>query len=159
MTAVAEQLEEFVAFSAAITGFTEFELRGTGQAESFFSTVSDAVGDDTVVELLAAWARVRDEPEGAARDDGLRGEVFSDPKLGPVARNVIKLWYVGIWYELSADWIDAFGALSRNMTFMVSPSAYTEALLWPALGANPPGAKGPGWGSWSGPPRLADSRP
>ncbi|HYO83919.1 MAG TPA: hypothetical protein VES20_21125, partial [Bryobacteraceae bacterium] len=41
-----------------------------------------------------------------------------------------------------------------NVGFMVSAAAYTEGLLWPAIGANPPGAKGPGYGSWALPPRV-----
>ena len=80
----------------------------------------------------------------ATRQDLLRRDVFSDPRLGPVARNIVKMWYVGIWYELPRAWTEAYGALRKNVTFTVSPTAYTEGLLWPAIGANPPGAKAPG---------------
>lgn len=156
-----EQLEEFVAFSAAVTGFTGFDLHGTGQAEAYRSTVADGVGDDVLAELLEAWGRVREEAKGdAALTQGLlRRDVFSDPKLGPVARNVVKLWYVGIWYELPSAWLDAYGALERAYTFMVSSSAYTNGMLWTAIGANPPGARGPGFASWTGPPRFPADAP
>jgi hypothetical protein len=156
-----DRLEAFVALSAAITGFTPFDLHGTGQAEEFRSTVAEVVGENVLAELLDAWERIRDQ-SGAERSpspDVLRREIFSDPKLGPVARNMIKLWYVGIWYELPPEWIDAFGALERDRTFMVSTSAYTEGLLWPAIDGNPPGAKGPGYASWTGPPRIPDVPP
>lgn len=151
-----DQIRAFVAFSAEITGFTEFDLNGTGQAEAYRTTVAEAVGEDILAELLETWARVRDEAqrESSPAQDVLRRDIFSDPKLGPVARNIIKLWYVGIWYELPPAWIDAFGALERNYTFMVSASAYTAGMLWPAIGGNPPGARGPGYGSWAGPPRI-----
>jgi hypothetical protein len=36
----------------------------------------------------------------------------------------------------------------------VNESAYTEGLLWVAIGANPPGAKAPGYGSWARPPQI-----
>ena len=82
--------------------------------------------------------------DGNLAQDLLRRDVFSDLRLGPVARNIIKLWYVGIWYELPPEWIDAFGAREKNYTFMVSASAYTEGLLWPADRRQPPGRQGPG---------------
>jgi hypothetical protein len=151
-----ERLALFIAFSADVTAFTAFELHGTGQADAYLSTVRDVVGQDTLDQLLAAYDRVRHAaPEkGPARDDGLRRDVFSDEKLGPIARNVIKLWYVGTWFELPRAWTESFGALEKNVSFMVSGTAYTEGLLWPAIGANPSGAKAPGYGSWTGPPQI-----
>ena len=161
MNAQPQRLEEFVAFSAALTGFAQFDLQGTGQVDAYLATVTDGAGEGVLAELLDAWARVRDEAQG---DDALvrgllRRDVFSDPKLGPVARNVVKLWYVGIWYELPPAWIDAYGALERNYTFMVSASAYTNGMLWTAIGANPPGARGPGFASWTAPPRFPADTP
>ena len=154
-----DQLQAFVAFSAEVTGFTQFDLQGTGQADAYRSTVAEGAGDDVLAELLEAWGRVCGEAQGdsSRAQNLLRRDVFSDPKLGPVARNILKLWYVGIWYELPPAWTNAYGALERNTTFTVSPSAYTNGLLWTAIGANPPGARGPGYGSWVGPPRFPDA--
>ena len=153
------RFERFLDFSSEMTGFSVFDLQGTGQAPSFLSAVTGVVGERLLDELLDAYVGV-DGPGGSPqREAGLRGAIFSDEMLGPVARNVIKLWYVGIWYELPAEWTDAFGAHENDRTFMVSPAAYTEALLWPAIGANPPGAKGPGYGNWALPPKLAPEGP
>ena len=153
-----DQLQAFVAFSSVVTGFTQFDLYGTGQAEAYRDAVVDAAGAEVLADLLEAWARIGDESQGdsASVHSLLRRDVFSDPKLGPVARNVVKLWYVGIWYELPPAWIDVYGALEKNYTYMVSPSAYVSGLLWPTVGGNPPGARGPGFASWTGPPRLGD---
>ncbi len=152
------RLQRFLAFSAEVTGFTIFDLTGTGQAESFLTTVSDVVGEEFVGELLDAYdgasEQAQDDP--ARLDSLLRRDIFSDEKLGPIARNVIKLWYVGIWYQLPREWMELYGVRDANDMFTVSAAAYTEGLLWPAIGANPPGAKGPGYGSWAAPPRLAD---
>lgn len=152
-------LERFLAFSAEVTAFSPFDLQGTGQAESYLSSVTDVVGDEVLGELLDAYGRAADESPGdpAARARLLYRDVFSSEKLGPIARNIIKLWYVGVWYELPPEWTEGFGALGYNATFVVSPAAYTEGLLWRAIGANPPGAKAPGYGSWASPPHLEDS--
>jgi hypothetical protein len=151
------QLQRFLAFSAEVTGFTRFDLVGTGQAQSYLSTVNRVVGEKFLDDLLDAYdevcEQVQDDP--ARMDSLLRREIFSDEKLGPIARNVIKLWYVGIWYQVPRDWMEEFGEWDANDMFTVSAAAYTEGLLWPAIGANPPGAKGPGYGSWGAPPRLA----
>lgn len=158
MATVTDGLQSFLELSSAITGFSEFRLRGTGQAESYLATVRSVVGDRPVDELLRRYRLIRedagDDPEG--HDRSLRAQVFSDERLGPIARNIIKLWFVGTWYQLPSAWRDAFGTSERDVTFVVSPVAYTEGLLWPTIGANPPGAKGPGYGTWAEPPRIPD---
>jgi hypothetical protein len=146
-------MERFLAFSAEVTAFTTFQLRGTGLAQDYLSAATDAVGQDVVQQLLDAYDKLRNT-EQLERDERLRREIFGDEKLGPVARNIIKLWYSGIWYELPSAWTDTFGAIEKNVTFMVSAAAYTEGLLWVAIGANPPGAKAPGYGSWAAPPQI-----
>jgi hypothetical protein len=147
------RLGTFVELSSELTGFSAFDLHGTGNVEAFCATVARVAGEDVLDDLLAAFANARAEtPEETARL--IRRDILSDLRLGPVARNVIKLWYVGTWYELPPEWVDAYGASEENTTFGVSAAAYTEGLLWPAVGANPPGAKGPGYASWTGPPRI-----
>jgi hypothetical protein len=67
---------------------------------------------------------------------------------------VIKMWFVGTWYQLPQEWRDVHAAREPDSTHVVSPASYTEGLLWPTIGANPPGAKGQGFGSWVGPPTV-----
>jgi hypothetical protein len=145
--------DRFLAFSAEVTGFSAFELLGTGQAESYLASVTGVVGERVLGELLDAYERVSAEA-GEDRKARLYRDVLSSEKLGPVARNIIKMWYVGAWYELPPEWTESFGARDNDVTFFVSPAAYTEGLLWRAIGANPPGAKAPGYGSWAAPPRI-----
>jgi hypothetical protein len=150
------RLGAFVELSTELTGFSAFDLQGTGQAEALCDTVARIAGEDVLDALLEAFARVRadaaDDREAIGRL--IRRDILSDLRLGPVARNVIKLWYVGAWYELPPEWVEAYGASDENITFGISAAAYTESLLWPAVGGNPPGAKGPGFASWTGPPRI-----
>lgn len=145
-------IERFLDFSADVTAFTVFQLWGTGQAESYLATVVERVGPGTLEQLLDAYHAAASEPRGT-REQYLRAKIFDDKKLGPVARNIIKMWYVGIWYKLPDDWYAAHGGCQEK-DIMVSAAAYTEGLLWPAIGANPPGAKAPGYGSWAQPPQI-----
>jgi len=144
------RLDRFLAFSSDVTAFTAFQLRGTGQAEAYLAAVTDVVGAQLVDDLLERHDGL---PDGD-REQALRREIFSDERLGPIARNIVKLWFVGTWYELPAAWRETFGAHEHDVTFVVSAMAYTEGLLWPTIGGTPPGAKGPGYGSWAGPPRI-----
>ena len=41
------------------------------------------------------------------RDAAVASEILDDPKLGPVARNLIMLWYCGTWTALPEDWRQA----------------------------------------------------
>lgn len=148
--------DDFLSFSSTITGFPQSQLVGTGQAEAYLETAREIAGDAAVNELLEAHrsALVAANGNEAERDRGIRRDIMSHDKLGPLARNLIKLWYVGTWYELGEDWRDKYGTSEKDATFVVSPNAYTEGLLWPAIGANPPGAKPHGYGMWATPPRI-----
>ena len=149
------RIDEFVAFSSAVTGFSDFRLRGTGQVAAYLATLDEIVGEHVVGDLLAAFGGVaRDDTDQKAVQRALRRDIFSDDRLGPVARALIKLWYTGTWYELPAEWREYYGHTGLDRTFVVSASSYTEGLLWPAIGANPAGAKPPGYGTWALPPQV-----
>ena len=162
------RLERFLALSAEITAYPVYELRGTGLAETYLETVEKIVGPQFLDALLDTYDRAVAAADGGSASipggtpprppgvlpDLLRRDLFSDLRLGPVARNVVKMWYLGVWYELPQTWTDAYGAQQRNVAFTVSAAAYIEGLLWPSIGANPPGAKAPGYGSWAQPPRI-----
>lgn len=143
-------LEDFLALSAELTGFTRYDLAGTGQAQLYLQTMREIVGEKNVKELLNAFRGI--DPNAMER--GLRVTILSDEKLGPIARNVIKMWYVGSWYELPGEWRERFGENDKDRTFVVSPASYVEGLMWPAIGANPSGAKPLGYGSWALPPKI-----
>lgn len=157
MSTDSDRLAGFLSLSVTLTGFTEFELQGTGQAQAYLDTLLAVVGPATTDELLSAHAAVLEAgaDDEAARDRLVRARILGDDRLGPVARNVMKLWYVGTWYAMPGPWSQAFGIGGDDRTFVVSATSYTEGLVWPAIGANPPGAKGPGYGTWAEPPTIA----
>jgi hypothetical protein len=121
--------------------------------DDYLAAVIKVVGEHALGELLDAYSKIT-VAQGELRTSRMRREVFGHEKLGPIARNIIKLWYIGIWEPLPQHWIERYGSLDTNTGFMVNESAYTEGLLWVAIGANPPGAKAPGYGSWAHPPQI-----
>ncbi|POX48432.1 hypothetical protein C3489_27125 [Streptomyces sp. Ru71] len=164
----APSFEKFLLLSADLTAFEETDLLGTGMAHHYLAKVRAACGDEVVTALLDAHRAARADAAGTARsnarspldrdlfDRALRHRIFSDDRLGPVARGVIKLWYAGMWYALPPEWTDRYGADTAVGTSTVTAASYQEGLVWRAIGANPPGAKAPGYGSWAKPPRIPE---
>jgi len=146
-------MDQFLAFSAEITAFTTLELRGTGMAQAYLDAISTAVGSPLLEELLAKYAAIKDDGQQSRKQQLERG-IFGDEKLGPIARNILKMWYIGIWEPLPRVWTEQYGPIANNVGFMVSAAAYREGLLWTAIGATPPGAKAPGYASWVSPPNV-----
>jgi len=130
----------FLDFSEAATGFSRADLESTGQGEAYFATARDILEGNRFEDFLRAY-----------HDSGLQA-LLSSPKFGPIARNMIKLWYTATWERLPRKWQDDYGSISNDTKFVVSAEAYKTGLLWPAIGVNPPGAHGPGYGAWSDAP-------
>lgn len=137
-----ELLRSFLDFSVAVTGYSQFDLQATGQASLYLDTVLGVIGSDLLRELLQTF-----------QDHGLE-PILVSPKFSPIARNIIKLWYIATWESLPPTWHENFGATLNDATFIVDPYAYPEGLLWRTVGANPPAAKPPGYGIWAEPPQV-----
>ncbi|MBY3348888.1 hypothetical protein [Rhizobium laguerreae] len=150
---MSSRFEAFLSLSVELTAFSHFDLLGTGLAERYLDTLDKVVGGEIVDALLAAFAALP-PPEGEARIQAVRTTILGNELLGDVARALIKLWYSGTWFGLSSAWTERFGPRPANITFVVSPDAYVEGLLWKAIGVHPAGAKGPGFGSWAFPPKI-----
>ena len=151
-------LEYFLDFSVVATGFSKFHLQGTDQVQAYYTTVEKVIGREILEELLLTFHRLAQEAATAGDptilERGMRSDILGSEKLGAIARNIIQLWYVATWYQLPATWRDTFGIKENDITFVVSPHAYPEGLLWSAIGTNPPAAKAPGYGTWSEPPLV-----
>ena len=150
--------QSFLQLSETLTAFTSFQLQATGEAESYYNTVQDVVGEAIFKELLLTFEKIQTDTgdSGPNFDEALRHQILSNEKLGPIARNIIKMWFVGTWYQLPTYWLEKYGVSSENGTFVVSPNAYKEGLLWPTIGAHPTGAKAPGYGTWTAPPKIPE---
>ena len=133
--------ELFLSLSAYLTGYRRIELRGTGMLAEYFTRVTTSVDAGHIQRL---WSLTTQFDELATSGKGdlkseIRRTIMDDADLGAIARNIIKLWYRG-------DWPDSAAKFGASYT---SAQAYQEGLMWGAVRAHPPGAKQPGYGSWS----------
>lgn len=143
--------EYFLALSVVLTGFDRVELLGSGVAEEYYQQITDIVGKETCQELLTTAANILkhcvDNEE--ALEIALRREILANVKFGPIAKNIIQLWYLGSWLQLPQTWRSQFGNNPNDVTKVISSQAYQEGLVWSVMSTHPPGAKQPGFGSWA----------
>lgn len=144
-----ERAAEFLALSQVLTGFGRVLLAGTGQAGCYLGFLDAVLPAGMLDELLCA---TRSLPEGAGREAAVGPAILDDPKLGPVARNIILLWYRGTWVTLPEDWRAAYGTSPLDTDHVVSAPAYQAGLQWVAAGAHPAGALQQGYGAWAAAP-------
>lgn len=145
-----DAVDTFLRLSIDLTGFEEHVLLGTGMLQTYYDELLRIVGDREAGELFGAFVQVLNRDDGTA----FATEILDDDRYGPVARNVLRMWYLGVWRQLPREWRDKYGATSYDKDHVVSAAAYRESLVWPAAGAHPMGAKAPGFGTWAVPSAL-----
>jgi hypothetical protein len=147
-------LEAVTTLSVVLTGFSAFRLRGTGLLEMYTTHLEDRMGPDAFAALCTAVDQLSTTTDDAEIDRILRHAILSDGCLGPAARSLLKMWYVGVWHALPPEWHDRFGGALDDTDCVPCPASYTEGLLWPAVGTNPAGVKAQGYAMWARPPRI-----
>jgi hypothetical protein len=142
--------EPFLALSAILTGFEQVELLGTGLVDAYYDEVVSIIGKTFSDELWKTTVQViaQHGKDEAQLETAVRREILASPLLGPIARNIIQMWYVGNWNELPSSWQQVYGVNPNDTTRVISPEAYEQGLVWDAIGAHPPAAKQPGFDSW-----------
>lgn len=149
-------LATFREMSSVFTGFSQADIEGTGLNEIYFDTIHEQLGNKSFVALLGLFASIEAETSNpTALKQQLRHQIFANPEYGPLARNIIQLWYTGTWNSMSAAWVSTYGPIHSNRTFIISGQAYLNGLVWPAVGAHPMGGKQEGFATWSFPPPQA----
>jgi hypothetical protein len=131
------RLRAFLELSSALTDFNGVELLGTGVAGAYLRTLGEILPAAVLDDLL-------DGRDAAA--------ILDDATLGPIARNVIVMWYCGTWSALPEDWRAAHGTSPLDVDHVVSPDAYVSGLQWVAAGAHAIAARPQGFGAWALPP-------
>jgi hypothetical protein len=141
----------FYELSVLLTGFGETDLLGAAAGEEYFDMLVQGAGEANVRDLLSAFKRTR----GSAAQ--FRRAIWDDAdgRFGPVARNLLLMWYLGSWFRLPQEWHQKFGVdVPVVDEQVVSTAAYKEGLIWRTMAAHAPGAKPPGFGSWSEAPEV-----
>ena len=143
--------EAFVAISAVLTGYGRAELYGTGCVREYLHHFRQVLPEKILRAFLEPGPTLYAELD-TARDDverEVRSYYLSSGMLGPPARALIQLWYLGQWTPLPAKWRNLYGASRFDVTRIISTRAYKEGLVWDAIGAHPMGAKQQGFGAWA----------
>jgi hypothetical protein len=143
----------FIKMSEELCGIPAFNLLGTGYAKTYFDTVLSNVGIDSLDRLLDAYNGL---PTCCQKDreDAVRADLFSHDEFGPIAQNIMKLWYIATWFAMPPEWREKFKTFPNDKMYLPATYAYPESLLGPAVGAHPAGAKPTGYQSWALPPNY-----
>jgi len=136
--------ELFLDLSVDLTGFSRIDLLGTGLTERYLEELHEVLPGTMVSDLLSTFERERANSGSETIPRLLEDEVW-----GPVARNMIMLWYCGRWTALPHSWTAQNGTAGKNTDHVVSPAAYVAGLQWVAAGAHPAGARQQGFGAWA----------
>lgn len=142
-----QPLHDYLSLCEALTGFERAALLGTGQAQTNLDKLVEVVGEEIAAELWRLAAQLR-ALSGSELDDAVRRELLASAKYGPIARNLIRLWYLGMWFELPETWQRLWTSTAADVTGFTNAAGYRESLVWRVMEAHPPGAKQPGYGSW-----------
>ena len=147
------KLAQFIQFSSVITHFNELAIKGTGQSEVYFSLLEKMIGTRNFNALLDCFSTLAKQTSKLDKlETSISQIMLTDPLYGPLTLNLVQLWYAGSWQQLPDDWRNRYGQSSLDTDHVVSPEAYTEGLVWPAMETHPQGAKQPGFGTWQFPP-------
>jgi hypothetical protein len=143
---VSERADVFLGLSALLTGFDHVQLLGSGMTDSYLQTLEDVLPEDVLTDLLRAYEAL---PADDGREAAVVRYILRSARLGPVAQNLMILWYCGTWTALPDDWRAAHGSSPLDIDRVISPEAYVAGLQWVAAGAHPIGARQQGFGAWA----------
>ena len=137
MTTQKSEKDLFLEISVYLTGFDEAELQGTGMVETYYQAVLSNNTKPDIEYFFEMVATLLKENKGNedAVNKAIGINLMPASAYNGMAMNIINMWYTGNW--------------GNNV---VSGQAYIQGLVWDAIEAHPPGAKQPGYGSWSMPP-------
>lgn len=126
----------FMELSAVLTGQKDLDVELSAE---YYMRISRSF-EDTLAEILERFAKApanQKKPAVAA--------IMTDAKLGPVAKEIIILWYF-------AGFFDPGRPKGQQELGPETAEQYLRGLLWPTIHAHPPGLSGGYFGYWKYPP-------
>lgn len=143
-------LEIFVDLSVVLTGFSKDKLQPTHDtlklSEEYYNTLIKEVSPAIVTQLSDAFTAL-ENGSGQVDTTQFKNDIIDNAILGPIAKNIIKMWYVGIWYYIKPE---------TEQGYIISDNAYTHGLVWDAMQAHPMGYSEGNFGYWDSAPAPAD---
>lgn len=152
-------LSNFVNLSAVLTGYQPSDLYDDFDPEpvaiEYLAMLKSKVDAATVTNLITTFANINAQATPLTTESEFIAEIqmqiINDAQMGPVALNIVRMWYLSIWYEMNQPQpITGFSAGT-----VVSMNAYTKGLAWDAGQAHAMGYSEMHFGYWeTEPPPL-----
>ncbi|MCX2585706.1 MULTISPECIES: hypothetical protein [unclassified Pedobacter] len=152
-------LEQFAALSQVLTGYGQEailpKLDTQHQAAEYLATLytPGLVPVATLQLLTDTWNTISAMPQ-PTYEMQVKEQIMGNTELAPVAKNIIYMWFLGIWYDLTVP-----PGTSPNKDFVVSAQAYQNSLVWDTMGAHPMGYSEGVFGYWNTPPVIPPLHP
>ena len=151
-----QALTNFVGLSSVLTGFSTDDLNPPISPEpvavEYLKALEANVDATLVTKLLTTFQNIAaSQPPDI--DQQVEQQILNDPDMGPVARNIIRMWLLSIWYKL--DQPQPINGFSDGN--VVSMNAYVKGLAWDIMQAHPMGYSEMHFGYWADPPVSDDS--
>jgi hypothetical protein len=148
-------LDNFVGLSVILTGFSASDLNPQFSpqpvAVEYLQTLKSKVDAALVSQLLTTYQTIAAQFPPDEQPAEVQSKILTDPNMGPVARNIIRMWYLSIWYDGYTGMVTGFSPGT-----VVSSNAYTKGLAWDAMQAHPMGYSEMHYGYWAEPPQPDD---
>lgn len=158
-----EKTDSFLALSSALTGV---KIDSTDRAAKQLGKPGDLFPRNTPIPLHGEYMRTVEERSDnpsiltellqqftalqVPRADGASlspkqaaGKLLADNQYGPLCRSIMKLWFLGVWYDPQHP---------SSPVAVISSQAYKEALVWKVMQAHPQGYSMWAFGHWEQPP-------
>lgn len=137
----------FVELSSVLTGMPETTLAPsldpTGLKQIYFAALRAKADPATLDRLLGIFGAIRTTLPPAQWPAAVDQQILRQDRIGPLARQILKLWLLGIF----------FSPPDQSVTGeVVNSVAFTHGLLWTAIQAHPTGYSELPHGYWSSPP-------
>ncbi|NEO99630.1 MAG: hypothetical protein F6K58_13320 [Symploca sp. SIO2E9] len=150
-------LKNFVNLSAILTGYSSDRIMPAidpiGLAKQYLDYLQNEqtdVDESLINQLFTTFIGIADQPrispEKLAQEVGKK--ILKDADVGPIARRIIRLWYLGVWYKNEPP-------KSFEDGTVISMNAYIRGLSWDAIQAHPMGYSEMRYGYWANPPQLS----
>jgi hypothetical protein len=150
-------LDEFVGLSAALTGYPASKLKPARDTQRIAETLhaelnkaANKIPPSQLALLTKTWNDISNTP-AAKMEAAVDEKIIKNLAISRLAQNIIYMWYLGIWYDLSKN-PNCFNF--PNIDHVVSSLAYTNGLVWGEMGAHPMGFSTEDYGYWENAPQL-----
>lgn len=145
----------FSRLSSVLTGFALTRIAPAldpiGLPSLFYAFIVQGQPGQPMQPLLAAYNAIDQQTGGVPGQQPpptqaplVQARILDDATLGPLARRIIRLWYLGVWYDTEPPTPAAFPTGQ-----VVSMEAYVGGLAWDAIQAHPMGYSEMHYGYWS----------